>query len=110
MRIPLDPVNRTRKMPSDTTINYRVLRKKSPQEWVLDLEEVPEHVRPSVARIVWWDFFGGKLCLERVTEFDQWLKHDPREVSEKEVEAGLRMVGFCSFTASKRSQGGDLCR
>jgi len=110
MRIPLDPINRTRKIPSDTTVNYRELRKKSPAQWVEDLKEVPELLRPSVARIIWWDFFGGTPCSTRATEFDQWLKYDPVEISEKELESGLRMVGFCSFTASKRSQGGDVCR
>ena len=95
---------------SDTTITYRVLRKKTPAMWVTEINQLQEHIRPSVARIVWWDFFGGRVCAKRVTEFDQWRKHDPTDLSVKELENGLRQVGFCSWTASKRSQGGDLCR
>ena len=54
--------------------DYRyAAERRSPAEWIKQINALPERHRAIVARVVWWDWFGDRTCWNRVAEFDHWL-------------------------------------
>jgi hypothetical protein len=84
--------------------NRLTLRAKQPAQWIQDLALIEdEAIRGEVARIIWWDFFSGKIVPNRVTEFDPWIKtFNPVEVEDKGLIAGMLLVGFSELEATSR--------
>jgi len=45
--------------------------------------------QPIIARVIWWDFFAGRLVSNRSAMFDQWLKFDHTQVCDEPSPADL---------------------
>lgn len=79
------------------------MRHTAPEEWLDRLswiDDIP--LRNSVAKIVWWDFFGIRPCTRRWDHLDHYLKTPSEDVEETILMLGLRAVGYSEERASMR--------
>lgn len=53
--------------------SLRQIRKRTDVEWGRLIARLPEHERPQIASLVWWDFYGDNLVPNRTTVFDKWM-------------------------------------
>jgi hypothetical protein len=86
----------------------RTLRSKTDEEWISDIEALPEEMRKPVARVVWWDWMSGRPATERNPEFDQFITYtlDPEPISESKLIKGLLAVGYTELQATTRIRRG----
>lgn len=53
----------------------RALGRLTPQQWAERVLQVPDEIRPQVARVVWYDWFGQRESHERWPHLDCYLKN-----------------------------------
>jgi hypothetical protein len=68
------------------------------------INELPKSHRAIIARVIWWDFYAGRLVCNRTARFDGFLNEpipDP-EPSNEALSLSLQKVGYDKATADKR--------
>ena len=53
--------------------SLKQIRKRTDIEWGRLIARLPEHERPQIASLVWWDFYGDNLVPNRTPVFDKWM-------------------------------------
>ena len=81
---------------------HAMLRDRLPEQWVEEINNLPETVRPATARIVWWDWFSMRLVPDRWNHLDQYLTEDRVIPPDNEVIAALMALGYPHQRALKR--------
>lgn len=68
---------------------------------------LPKRLQQTIACIVWWDWFAGRLVSNRTALFDQWLKAPPqrREPSDDELFNALIAIGYDRKMAELKFKG-----
>lgn len=82
------------------------LRQKTDEEWINDIEALPENIKTAVAKIVYWDWMGGRPANEQNPLFQKFIKYSPEPCTESELINGLLEVGYSEFQATKRIRRG----
>lgn len=54
----------------------RKMRETTPEQWLKGINSIDKKYQGEVARIVWWDFFAGRLVSERWPHLDEYLLFD----------------------------------
>ena len=85
----------------------RGLEERSPAQWIEQIEKMvaSRPVRAGVAKLVWWDFYSGRKCTERVSEFDKYLRLFDTRSDDQELAKGLEAVGYPPQIAVARVKG-----
>jgi hypothetical protein len=76
-------------------------------EWAQMIEDLPEHLRAPVARLVWWDYFGDRLVPNRSNLLDKYLQTTDEPDLDEWVQA-LIDIGYDANVAALRI--GAHCR
>lgn len=84
----------------------QILRQKSDEDWISDIEALPEGVRTAVAKVVWWDWMGGRPATDGNPEFEKFRKYTPEPCTESELIKGLLAVGYSELQATTRIRRG----
>jgi len=80
------------------------LRFGSDEETIAAIKKLPKSHQSIIGRIIWWDFYAGRLVANRSTLFDDWLNEPPtdKEPSSSALEVSLQKMGYDKDTAKKR--------
>jgi hypothetical protein len=78
------------------------MRKRTPEQWLEQIEMLPVHRRNSIAKIIWWDFFGGRLNGKRWDHLDRYVNTPYEEIPDDIMLEGLQLVGFTEAQARQR--------
>ena len=68
---------------------------------------LPKRLQQTIACIVWWDWFAGRLVSNRTALFDQWLKAPPqrKEPTDEELLNALLTLGYDRKMAELKFRG-----
>lgn len=80
----------------------KVLRSRTDEQWLEMLLALPDSVRDGIAKLVWWDWIGGRSAADRNPKFDQFLKYSVAEYEDKALVEGLLSLGYTEFQATSR--------
>ena len=69
--------------------SYKVKLQFDEQTLLEQIRRLPLRHQPIIARVIWWDFFAGRLVSNRSNIFDQWLKFDHTQVCDEPSPADL---------------------
>tara|TARA_R110000868_G_scaffold191957_1_gene436235 strand:+ start:636 stop:962 length:327 start_codon:yes stop_codon:yes gene_type:complete len=69
--------------------SYKVKLQFDEQALLEQILSLPLKHQPIIARVIWWDFFAGRLTSNRSTMFDKWLKFDHTQVCDEPSPADL---------------------
>lgn len=78
------------------------MKKKTPEEWLIAIQSLPENIQRGVAKIIWWDFFGGRIAARRWDHLDKWVKTPLEDIPDDLMLEGLISVGFTETQARMR--------
>ena len=78
------------------------MKKRTPEEWLIAIESLPESIRRGVAKIIWWDFFGGRLNGKRWDHLDRYVQTPLEDIPDDLMLEGLQLVGFTESQARQR--------
>jgi hypothetical protein len=87
--------------PSKAARPMASLRALSPQEWRTRCLTLPEPLRYAVARVVWWEYFGGRLHGKAWHDLDDLIARTDI-VTDAALIAGLVKVGWTPERAERR--------
>ena len=98
---------RTRKiMKKSKNQSYKFKMKLDEQTLLEKILSLPLKHQPIIARVIWWDFFAGRLVANRTNMFDQWLKFDHTQVCDEpsptNLAKSLISFGYPSEIAHRR--------
>lgn len=104
----------TEKMPAvvEAIINSelevrRGLRDRSPEEWLDQINELPEPLRTRAAWIAWWDFFAHRSVADRWNHLDHLINRKCEPVTDGDLAMALHILGYTPYMAVARVKGGD---
>jgi hypothetical protein len=104
----------TEKMPADCDelLNKeleakRELRDRSPEEWLEQINELPEPIRTRAAWIAWWDFFAARSVADRWPHLDHLINRKCEPVTDGVLAMALYILGYTPYMAVARVKGGD---
>jgi hypothetical protein len=83
-----------------------VARKVTELEWADKVEKLEERIRGPVARMIWWDFFSGKLVGNRWSSLDRYIpgpRNQEEDWTAEELCNGLVACGYPRLEATRRS-------
>jgi len=63
---------------------------------------LPVDRRNATAKIIWWDFFGGRLNGNRWDHLDRYVQTPYEEIPDEIMLESLQMVGFTESQARQR--------
>jgi hypothetical protein len=86
---------------SNVDKSMALLRKVTPEEWRARCLALPEPLRFPVARVVWWEYFGGRLHGEAWHHLDDLITHTDT-VTDAALIDGLVKVGWTPERAASR--------
>ena len=68
---------------------------------------LPKRLQQTIACIIWWDWFAGRLVSNRTALFDQWLKAPPqrKEPTDDELLNALIAIGYDRKMAELKFRG-----
>jgi hypothetical protein len=69
--------------------SYKFKIKFNEQALLEQILTLPIKHQPIIARVIWWDFFAGRLVSNRSNMFDRWLKFDHTQVCDEPSAADL---------------------
>ena len=77
--------------------------KKSPEEWAAIVDGLPEYIKVTIAKIIWWDHFAGRLTGNRLDHLD-WCLLEKADLSipDDQVRAHLMACGYTEEQALSR--------
>jgi len=78
------------------------MKSKSPEDWFNAIQNVESSVRNAVAKIIWWDFFGDKVCTQRWNHLDSYINSPYEELDDNLIMEGLQVCGFTEKQAMWR--------
>jgi len=92
-----------------------VMRYRTQDEWRELIMLLPKHLQPSVARIIWWDWYSHRTVANRWENLDDlinvpvvqllWERANPDKVAhtdENEIFQALILLGYPLNMASDR--------
>jgi hypothetical protein len=79
------------------------LRKKSPEQWLADVESIPEQFRAATASAVWWDYFSERTIAKRWNHLDKFLNPRVPDITPEELAQSLFRVGYSGPHAVRRA-------
>ena len=74
-----------------------------PEEWREQIERLQPWLRSSVARLVWWDYFGHRMSGERWDHLDDYINAPFGDQPDEWIRAGLETVGYSPWDAQQRA-------
>jgi hypothetical protein len=81
-------------------------RKIDQHDWAYRISQLNDKIRGPVARMIWWDFFAGRMVSERWSALDEFVPA-PRNLTEDwtndELRDGLMACGYPEMEAARRS-------
>jgi hypothetical protein len=83
------------------------MRDRSPEDWLLQIEELPEPVRTRAAWIIWWDFFAHRPVVDRWPHLDHFINKKCEPVTDGDLAMALHNLGYTPYMAVARVKGGD---
>jgi hypothetical protein len=78
------------------------MKKRTPEEWLEQIQMLPVDRRNATAKIIWWDFFGGRLNGKRWNHLDRYVQTPYEEIPDEIMLESLQMVGFTETQARQR--------
>lgn len=95
-------IKRTRsKEEREESKRWLALRELSEQDWIDKVDALPEEIRPTIARAVWWDFWSPRLVSKRWKGFDKYLFFDNKEETDpiptELIARYLSQVGYPDY-------------
>ena len=78
------------------------LSKRTPEEWVERIKELPAALQPAISRVIWWDYFGNRISKDAWPHLDEMREEPMGEVGEKVQIAALVKLGYKRSIASNR--------
>jgi hypothetical protein len=83
--------------------NKKIVKiKESPEFWYNGIISLPENVRATVAKVVWWDHFAPRLVCERWPHLDEWLDKPIVDILQKDWVTYLTKIGYTEYEAASR--------
>jgi hypothetical protein len=83
--------------------NKKIVKiKESPEFWYNGIVSLPESVRATVAKVVWWDHFASRLVSERWNHLDEWLNKPVVEIPTADWVTYLTKIGYTEYEAATR--------
>jgi len=73
-----------------------------PEFWGKKVGSLPERVRATVAKIVWWDHFSSRLVSERWSTLDKYLNEETIDLTQVEWQKYLTQIGYTENEAATR--------
>lgn len=90
-------------LPKEDLKKLKVMRDRSPEEWVDLINDLPYSIRPHAARIVWWDWFGLRTVGERWNHLDEYLSFTTEEAPFQPLAEALESLGYPEKIAITRA-------
>lgn len=91
---------------NERSIRY-YLRHKTPEQWLADIELLPDFMQVRIAHIIWWDFFGGRKISQRWPHLDHYLDQPIMHwLTRDEIAAALHFCGYSQFSSVVRCGSG----
>lgn len=78
------------------------LRDRTPEQWVKQINTLPAAYQSTIAKIVWWDYFGVKTSKEAWHQLDKLRDAPLVEIPESYQIKALIILGYQPHVASKR--------
>jgi hypothetical protein len=79
------------------------MRKITPEEWVMMINELDDSIREQVANIIWWDFFGTKTLGKKWHHLDHIIqKRIPVVADAQDLYVALLKCSYDPRIASTR--------
>ena len=96
--------NNQSKLPKDERKKLKIMRKRTPEEWVERINALPSSIRPFAARIIWWDYFGTRSVADRWHHLDKYIRKYSHEDAEfTALATALEVLGYPTKTALFRA-------
>jgi hypothetical protein len=81
----------------------KYLRKRHPEEWVALIKEFSPKMQVAVANIIWWDFFGDRITLDRWNHLDDYLSIPvDAGIPKDKIAKALVSLGYTEYQAAIR--------
>lgn len=81
----------------------KFLKERHPQEWATLVGELAPNLRIALAKIVWWDFFGNRLNVERWHHLDEYLNVPvDSTIPRGDLIKALVDLGYTEYQATGR--------
>jgi len=86
----------------------RLMKERSPDQWLKIIKSLPKRVQSRVACLVWWDYFGGQRVDKRWAHLDDLISKPYQHLPLADVIEGLTLVGYTPWAATCRVSFDDL--
>jgi hypothetical protein len=83
------------------------LRDRDPQEWLDQINELPEPLKTRASWLVWWDFFAPRPVVDRWHHLDHLINKKCEPVTDGDLAMALHNLGYTPYMAVARVKGGD---
>ncbi len=80
----------------------RDLRNRTVTEWIEKIQTLPQPAQNHVALVVWWDYYGGRTQITRVSEFDDYLVADLHPCPRRDIFESLLQLGYTPTLVHRR--------
>ena len=76
----------------------------SERDVVAAINRLPLSHRGIIGRVIWWDFYAGRMVVNRSARFDGWLNEPlaDKEPAGAELSLSLQKMGYDKDTSDKR--------
>jgi hypothetical protein len=83
--------------------NKKIVKiKESPEFWYNGIVSLPEEIRATVAKVVWWDHFAQQLVSQRWPHLDEWLNKPVIQIETADWVKYLTKIGYTEYEAATR--------
>ena len=79
---------------------------KSEDQILSAINKLPKDHQGIIARIVWWDWYAGRLVADRTDSFDHWLNErwNENEPPENELSLSMQKMGYSKQVSDRRCE------
>ncbi len=78
------------------------LSKRSPEEWLKRIKELPSEIQPVISKLVWWQYFGDRTRANAWPHLDDIRCKPSGNIPEDDQIKALIKLGYTRHHASKK--------